>query len=337
MAILLIRRDFRPGPLKTVLVCIGAFILCSLPYWIFLHNRLGFWTFSGKAAIVIQGGFDTREILDASKGGVRLWLEKHGGLLGGMKNSWNNFTQYGAAFFNSFPWWLHLLSWIGLPGLFISGRRFFGAALLLLPFVTLPVYLFNVTRSVSYVYPLFPFFIVAIAMGMERTGSLAKFLAERLFPKGRPFGERLRLIVMAILVSWYCVVSMQNVLAEYRSPEAWEQSRLAEMFKDAGLFINSASTPADIIMTRWGVVSYYAERPMQVIPKGDIGEVVAAARKGRVSFLVIDTFSVGSRRQELAPLLEPLGGGRVNPGYGLQLVWYRLFDVGGYLVYRVLP
>ncbi len=327
---------------RQIIIGLGLFIFCfvitAFPYWLFLHERLGYWTFTGKAAIIIQGGFDTRNMVDASKSGIQLWLGNNGGFLGGLQNSWQNFIMYQQAFMNSFPWWLHMIALAGLPRLFIRPRWRFVSCLALLPIVTAPVYLFNVMRSSSYVYPIFPAYLFTIAMGVDMVACFSIWVLEKITPGRIGTIGRFSHMLICLVITWHITVYFgMSSLKEFRSPQAWEQSMLAEMFRDAGNFVKSISNPSDIVMSRWGLVSYYADRSMVILPKGSVVEVVEAARQGGVKYLVIDTLSVDSRRQELVNLLNPLYGEELNPVVGLRLAGYKIFSVGGYLVYRVIP
>ena len=91
-------------------------------------------------------------------------------------------------------------------------------------------------------------------------------------------------------------------------------------------------------MTRWGLVGYFADRPVVTLPKGGVREVIEYGRRNGASYLLIDTNSVLSRRQELMELLQPLEGKGVDQSYGLEIVNRNCYpDAGGYVVYRYLP
>jgi hypothetical protein len=88
-------------------------------------------------------------------------------------------------------------------------------------------------------------------------------------------------------------------------------------------------------MTRWGLIGYFAGRDMVTLPKGGVKEVVDYGRRNGARFLVIDTNSVMSRRQELMELLEPLRGGEVRREYGIETLRSNFYpNLGGYVIYR---
>jgi hypothetical protein len=91
--------------------------------------------------------------------------------------------------------------------------------------------------------------------------------------------------------------SFSKVTAEFTSQEFLYQVELPKrIFKESGEFVRTVSNPTDLVMTRWGLISYDADRPYVVLPKGDVAEVVGYGRKSGVKYLVIDTISVESRR-----------------------------------------
>ena len=117
------------------------------------------------------------------------------------------------------------------------------------------------------------------------------------------------------------------------------QAKLTEkIYKDAGDFLRLNTAQGETVITRWGLVSYYADRPLMILPKGSVLEVVNFARKNGAHFMVIDSIAVYSRRQELVELLNPLRGLTVNQAYGLQIVHARVdAELGeGYVIYKFL-
>ena len=75
--------------------------------------------------------------------------------------------------------------------------------------------------------------------------------------------------------------------------------------------------------------------PMSEAPKGGVKEVIDYGRKNGARFILFDTNSVLSRRQELKELLEPLEGKFINPAYGIEVFKTNYFpDLGGYVIYR---
>lgn len=122
----------------------------------------------------------------------------------------------------------------------------------------------------------------------------------------------------------------------YNSQNFIFESVRSDFFRDLGYYINSISDKKDIVMARWSVIPYYADRLVLGLPKGDVDDVLAYGRKNGARFLVIDTASVKSRRQELGELLKPLSGQAVSPSYGLKVVRAEALSVfGGYVLYEL--
>ena len=111
-----------------------------------------------------------------------------------------------------------------------------------------------------------------------------------------------------------------------------------KIFKESGEFVKTVSSPNDLVMTRWGLICYFADRPYLTLPTGRVAEVLEYGRKAGVKYFVIDTISVESRRQELRELLNPLSGLGIDARYGIRAIRANGYDgLGGYVVYEYLP
>jgi hypothetical protein len=88
-------------------------------------------------------------------------------------------------------------------------------------------------------------------------------------------------------------------------------------------------------MTRWGLISYYSGLPTTGLPKGSVNDVLAFGRKSGATWLLIDSPSVNSRRQELNVLLDPEAAAPLLKQYGVVPVHSGGMDgLGMYVVYR---
>lgn len=337
---------FRPGVdrrahLKGGAVLLAAFLLTASPYLVMLRAQFGHWSFTAKTVVAIKG-IDGSLTLGAGKGAVKggmdLWLEQFGGFTGGLKFIRGNVAAFYNLLLRTFAPWTHYLALLGLPFIFV-GRNFYGRLFLLFPvFVTIPVYVANLPRTHSYIYPLFPFAMIAFVAGVWGLVSLLKGGLEKIW-SGVPQQAMatVSLLLLALPVSVIAVSGCRDATANYISPEyLFQVEQTNKVFKAAGEDIKAASGPKDLLMTRWGLVSYFAERPLMNMPKGSIEEVLAEGRRAGARYLLIDTESVNSRRQELKALLGPLYGQVVDPGYGIAVVTARDTDLGGYVVYRFL-
>jgi hypothetical protein len=223
---------------------------------------------------------------------------------------------------------------------FWGGRGSRNRLILLIPvLVTAPVYIANLPKTPGYIYPLFPVFFIAFSWSLDRIYFFLKKVADK--------------CALFIPLLWYQVVSgicalalltsigydsFTKVVAAFESQELLYQVELTnKIFKESGEFVKTVSNPTDPVMTRWGLISYYADRPYAALPKGNVAEVVEYGRKTGARFLVIDTISVESRRQELVELLDPLYGKEIDPRYGIQAIKANgYYNLGGYVVYRYL-
>lgn len=333
------RRLYGQGMLLFLL----GFALFALPFVLLLHARLGHWTFTAKTTVAIKG-IDGALTLGkgnaAAKDGLALWLEQFGGVSGGLRFIWANMQGFLAILARSFKPWMHWFALLGLPLLFI-GKHFNRRLFLLLPIlVVIPVCIANLPKNHSYIYPLFPLYLLAFVTGLWQLISLVRAGIEKmpitLPPKLAATVFYGLLVVPAGLVA---TDSYHVAVANYTADEIVYQAELSKrIFQGAAADLQRISQQQDIVMTRWGLITYFADRPLVSLPKGNIDEVVAHGRQNKVSYLVIDTESVLTRRQELTELLNPLNGGAIDPRFGLQVVATRGFgDLGGYVIYRYLP
>jgi hypothetical protein len=327
--------------LKGGIILLAAFALCALPYVLMLHSALGHWTFTGKTTVAIKGIDGSLTIgknAGKAKGGMDLWLETFGGVTGGIRFIKANISGFFALLLGSFPKAMHVCALIGVPLVFI-GRNFYSRLFLLLPLVvTFPVYVANLPKTHSYIYPLFPLYMILFVAGIWGATTFCRSGVEKLLPAVPE--NFLKAITLAMLLIPSTIVGLNGVkeaTATFTSPDLlFQVEQTNKLFKAAGADVKEASDPNDLVMTRWGLISYFAERPLMVMPKGSIDEVLAAGRKSRARFMVIDTESVLSRRQELTDLLAPLYGRAIDPRYGLSVVVIRQTDVGSYVLYRYL-
>jgi hypothetical protein len=209
--------------------------------------------------------------------------------------------------------------------------------LLILIAVIAPALVVNLPKTHSYLYPFFVMTFICFAFCFDSFVKGGVWIAEKFLPTVRPRFTEVFLIALLSLPTIYVLFTFyQTADDSYQSPglvhEAIETDKI---IKGAGEFIKNNSQANDIIMTRWGLVGYFADRPTLGLPKGGVKEVIEYGRINRASFLLIDTKSVFSRRQELEELLGPLEGKPVNPGYGLEILNSNYFpDIGGYVIYR---
>ena len=341
-----------PGevPLNVRLRAYGTFcfvyLLTIMPYLVFIRVRNGQWMLSGKARTVILG-VDGGAKLQADGRTLVESVGKETGianLVPSLSDLASNFFRGLSNFARLIPENLPVvLLWCALLGAMLtvgmtmrakSGERrmmFWKLALLLTGCVAvLPAFAFpGLSVVVSYILPVFPlllFFICAafrwceliIARVMQGIPSAASFLTGY---------APLSIICAGVLCFSLAIPYVQSVSsAEYRFYCASQEF----FIKDTGLWLKHTTPPDAVVMTRWGLIGHYAERPWAGLVDGEIQEVIDYARKHSVRYIVIDSNSVPRRRPKLEPLLDPNAG---VPGlrpvyarmeYGILIIIYEM-------------
>ena len=322
---------------------LGGFLLFAVPYMVFLRNHLGYWTVTGKTEAALKG-VDGAMTLQGSnlasfKGsGFSLWLEQYGGVAGFLANTLKNFKGFMEIFFATFPLWMFVIALVGVF-YFLSEKGLREKLYLLVPLLaTMPVYVAKVSHTNSYIYPFYPVFFILFVAGIV---GILKGGLKLVGVAGISVAERVTVYATALLLlfstGFVAFASFEKADANFNSQEFVFESIRSNFYRDLGYYINSISNKDDMVMTRWSVIPYYADRPVIGLPKGSIADVLAYGRKNGARFLVIDTASVKSRRQELGELLKPLAGLAMNPSYGLRVVRAETLSIfGGYVLYELV-
>ncbi|RPJ11880.1 MAG: hypothetical protein EHM36_00590, partial [Deltaproteobacteria bacterium] len=339
---LLGRRDSHERPYAVPIIFLLGFLLLAGPYLIAFHNQLGYWGVTAKteAALKTQDGvlvLNSKGELVRAKEGVSIWKEYYGTLPAFAGAVWANLKAYFMVYYKTFPLWMHIVSLAGMLSLLWGKRALAFPYILILLAVTTPNYIVNVSKTHSYLYPVFPAMFICFSACFETIAKGAAWAIEKFRPVMKPvLYEAALAIVLFFTVSYISLGFYQEADANYQSPGLVGEAMMTErIFKEAGEVIKNNSLQNDVIMTRWGLVGYFANRPVITLPKGGVKEVVEYGRKNGARFLMIDTPSVLSRRQELMELLEPLGGKTVNPEYGIEVFSRNYYpDLGGYVIYR---
>lgn len=323
--------------LKGGAVFLLIYLAVAFPYLLMLRGQLGFWTFTGKTTVAIKGIDGSLTIESggrAAKSGLALWLEQFGGVSGGARFILGNISGFFETLKLTFPKWMSYAALVGIP-LLLVGRNFYGRLLLLLPLlVTIPVFVANLPKNHSYIYPIYPLYLMSFIAVLWFLGGLAKKIAEMASVPASVAAAAGYFILLAPLPK-IALDNFRETTITVTHPEYLHQVNMTNLLiKPAAEDLRRFSGEKDTVMTRWGLVSYFAERPLMTMPKGNVEQVLDAGRKGGVKFIVIDTESVETRRQELAPLLAPLQGKQIDPALGLEVVSLWASDVGGYVLYR---
>jgi len=332
----------RQGLVRTASFFIGFLILAG-PFLYALRVSMGTWTISPlsaahvKTADVVLTLNAQGELQKTSGAGMSVWREYYGTVpvfLGAVKA---NFLAFTGVYWSTFPVWHHLVTGLGILALAFRCR--WRMVFLAIPIAVIaPSLVVTIPKTHSYLYPAYAVSFVCFAACLEVVGSWVGRGVGRLLPAQRLKGASLVLpvVVLAIVcsIAWS---SYRQADENYRSPGLVREALTTErIYKGAGEFIKRNSKQGDVIMTRWGVVGYFADRPVLTLPKGGVKAVVDYGRKNGARFLLADTNSILSRRQELMELLDPLQGKRVDPQYGIEAVTGNYFDDldAGFVLYR---
>lgn len=320
-----------------------GFLLLAAPYLTALHSVFGNWTLSPmseahvKTADVILTLNDKGELNKTGSTGLSVWKEQYKTIPIFMGSVLTNIQAFAGVYQKTFPIWMHFISGLGVLAL-LWKNPWRNSALLLIPLAVIaPSFVVSIPKTHSYLYPVFALTFICFVSGLEAFNKVGCRAFEILQSVVRP--RRLQALlsgIMLLTVSYVAISFYLEADLNYQSSGLVMEATVTEkIYKGAGEIIKNNSQANDIIMTRWGLVGYFADRPVLTLPKGGVKEVVEYGRKNGARFILIDTNSVFSRRQELRELLGPLEGKLVNPAYGIEAFNGNYFpDLGGYVIYR---
>lgn len=323
---------------------LAGFILVAGPYLVAMRINLGGWTLSAASDVQVRG-MDTVLTLN-SKGelqksvstGLSVWKEYYKtfpSFIGAIQENIKGFVKVYVSTFSLFKNFVTVLGFL----LLVWRSAWRNTALLLILFAVItPALVVNIPKTFSYIYPLYVMTFICFVYGLDAlVMGCGTWIAKKLLPKAQPRSVKASLSVILLLPIIY-IASTFYQSADTSFQEYFlvrEAIETEKIFKGAGEIIKNNSQPNDVIMTRWGLVGYFADRPVVIIPKGGVREVIEYGRKNGIRFLLIDTKSVSSRRQELRELLGPLEWKPVNPEYGIEVFSLNYFPgIGGYVIYR---
>ena len=115
---------------------------------------------------------------------------------------------------------------------------------------------------------------------------------------------------------WLAQAGFRTASDSLQNPGLMQQALLTEnIYKECGVALRQLSRLVTRSVTRWGLIGYYADRPVIDLPKGGPQEVIQYGRRNGGRFLVIHTPAASTRREELMELLAPLDRVGVNPQF----------------------
>lgn len=320
-----------------------GFLLLAGPYLVAMRITLGGWTVSALTATQVKSA-DTVLTLNAKGGlqqsvstGLSAWKEYYTTLPIFIRAIQENINGFMRVYVNTFSLWMNVVTLLGFLLLVWKSAWRNTVLLLILIAVIAPTLVVNLPKSHSYLYPFFVMTFICFAFCFDSFIMGGVWIAENFLPTVKSRFIEVFLTALLFFPTIYVLfIFYQTADDSYQSPSLVREAiETKQIFKGAGEFIKNNSQANDIIMTRWGLVGYFADRPTLALPKGGVKEVIEFGRTNKASFLLIDTKSVFSRRQELKDLLGPLAGKPVNPEYGLEILICNYFpDIGGYVIYR---
>jgi 4-amino-4-deoxy-L-arabinose transferase-like glycosyltransferase len=317
--------------------CIG-FMLLFAPYLVYLHAETGIWQLSGKSGLNAQV---IREYLGKAPSDQKFKLDANGGFDGGSKESLSKFIKEDPGLFtqnvlnnlkvlpislaDALTWYM-LLAAVAAFAAFPWRRQFLMARGILIGICSpMVIYLLFFVQPRG-LYPYVAFLCVWAGGGIA--------LLDKAVPeKWKRFPASL---VIAVSISVYFVYLD---FPRQKPPYHYEQDGARRDDKHIGQRLKKI-LPADaVVMTRSGRIAFYAERPMVIPPQESYEDIIAYARKNRVTHLVVTPQIMNMR-----PQLERLFGPIVNPGAPFiappefSLI-YAGEEAGGlpYLVYQFVP
>jgi len=337
-------KSFR-SKVVSLLFYVSGFLVAAGPYLLFLHSRVGYWTISARGEQELKTP-DVVNTLNAAgtlakntTSGLSLWTKNFGSFSDLLAFVGNNAKGYFLAYERIFPLWVHGLCLVGVVLLIVSKGWRRASYLILLVMVITPIFFLNIPKTPSYFYPVFPFIFICFLIGWEGIIAGIRYIYGKYAGDTAVFFSQ-KIIGILLLVPVFVLAPRfyGDATEAFQAPGLVQQAKLTEkIYKDAGEFLQHNSAQGEMVITRWGLVSYFADRPLMILPKGAVQEVVNFARKNGARFMVIDSIAVYSRRQELEELLNPLVGKAVNQAYGLQIIHTKVdAELGeGYVIYKL--
>lgn len=328
---LLYRWPPRRADLAHAGLAVAVFLLCALPYLVYVHRATGRWTFSGKQGISMdiawalvnrdQVAHDRVVSSLDSTGREIMWLSAEQydrGLLGWIREdparfAWQvrtNMLDTWRALFHQdlLTPWLAVLALLGVAGQPWTRDRLRREGLLvlgLLPLLSLWAF-FVLSRFLAVAVPIL---LIWVGLGIEH---LVRWLAEtrlRLLA-GRTAApgilrHRVRLsLAYALPVALVCVA----LLAEGDYTASYQRIRMPFDRITTAAWLASETPAGAAVMVRNSEIGLYADRPVIALPDATWEQVLDYARTRQVHYLAVEDTDIRNFRPQLVDLLDPVRG-----------------------------
>lgn len=287
-----------------------VFIICILPYVLYLHQSLGIWTLSGKVPHNLAMDADAIQAQ---------------GLIERMEE---NFIRYIRNIFvfdkyalpSLLPTVLAILMGIGIFAVQVAAKTV--PAILFLVSMGLPTIVVPFFHIEARVFvPYLPFFLVLAAQGglwlSDRLSSVISASKWAGFSRVSPW------VVFGML----CLLLLPHGLRPILTLDPNEL-----VYREAGSWIAKNIPDVKTIMDRKPFIAYYSGKAfVPLFPRGDVSDLVQSALQQEADIVIIDLLQIGNERPSLSRLLFP----ELAPPQ-LRLVHrFERFGESPVLVYRV--
>jgi hypothetical protein len=241
---------------------------------VFLRVKTGIWTISSKAGFVLRGpdafttlGADGKVVGGGKGSDLSVWSSFYGSFEGFFTFVGHNLRDFTAIYRGTIPGWVVALAAVGLVLIVVRNGIRRSAVLMTLLLVLVPVVMVNAGRNQSYLYPLYAMTFFAAGAAIAIPVGWLQGLAGTARNRAAVLG--VGLLCGLVLVAGYGRRSVANAHASYQDPALQEQVNFSTyVLRGAANVLRQASAPTDIFMCRWGLVSYFADRPTITLPKG---------------------------------------------------------------------
>ncbi len=259
-----------------------GFLFLAGPYLTALHSVYGNWTLSPmseahvKTADVVLTLNAKGELQKTGSTGLSVWKEQYKTVPLFLEAVWGNIQAFAGVYKKTFPLWMHLISGAGLLAL-LWKTPWLNSALLLIPVAAIaPSFVVTIPKTHSYLYPVFVLTFICFVSSFEAAGRAITRISEKFLTAPAPRFLQVFISGILLLTVTYVVLGFyRDAYGNYNSSGLVTEAMITEkIYKGAGETIKNNSLATDVIMTRWGLVGYFADRPILALPKGGVKEVI---------------------------------------------------------------
>lgn len=292
----------------------ALFLLFAVPYILFLHDELGRWTYSGKAAGNIQAAAAglthgspewEREMLSLTDTGQLRILaiedqsDPFRALFAQPRQGLKIFVDQSYLFYSrelqrTFPLWLLPLVGLGLFAGAWDRRRAAANGYLLLMMVP-ALLIFTMYAHNRFFMPFVPLVAIWAAMGWERLEQWGQQSAAlSLTGACRRAAKRWLPVILAVIILLPAAgLAAATVLKQEYAPQ----------YRQAGEWIEASAGPGQRIMGREYSTALYAGGTAVMLPWAELAEINDYAAVNAVDYLVIDHRIILDTRTGMMPIL----------------------------------